>query len=619
MLMFKSVEEQRDPVNDCVKLMGRCPIHDGCYVRWSKTAGFSNPFSKLKSCFGGLDQLYDAFWIAKSALKSGDANIKDVMRYTMVCTPRERAIHDYVQMIVEENWPLTCVRKTSYQDMVKHGINISYETISMVIFVLGEVVEEKMMKKMKGKKGILLHDGWTQDGTHFTAIYAAFVVDEGTVEQHVEINLLASSPMPHYEEGNNDDDEDTNHIEPLNAASFNAKTMKNYFDETLRHYGFGEATDFSVALLGDSTEVNRRLAKDMGIPHLPCHNHEFNLDIGEMKKDENSYLSKHIQEVRAIVAKVKGSIREVAILRRFTDLKPHLKNTCKWTGDYSTVNRFGELYPDLKAAAMEDDSRIAFDTTVKFKMTNDRVRKQLEGMSVIHGNLQKQGLRRDSGQQMMNAIHHEIDKHRGDRGHVWFQCPLQDKHSKLGNKHETDHDFCSGVIKIQEGHEAFLTDAEKQACKSLLKEAPEVIMIDDSDDAAVPDASSVDAAKDEVYSMSAVLAKAAAQREADKAVSAYRFLDFILSSAAIVESLWSKAEALLTTRRRGTNPVMVEALLMLKENRHYWSVPDVIEATRRVQVRLKDERLAKSTEKKLTEFLLHEATLAFEDCGLADN
>ena len=59
MLMFKSVEEQRDSVNDCVKLMGRSPIHDGCYVyvRWSKTTGFSDPFSKLKSCFGGLDQL----------------------------------------------------------------------------------------------------------------------------------------------------------------------------------------------------------------------------------------------------------------------------------------------------------------------------------------------------------------------------------------------------------------------------------------------------------------------------------------------------------------------------------------------------------------------------------
>ena len=118
---------------------------------------------------------------------------------------------------------------------------------------------------MKGKKGILLHDGWTQDGTHFTAIYEAFVADDGTVEQQLEINLLALSPMTHYEEGNNDGAEDINNIDPLNAASFNAKTMNNCFDETLRHYGFGEATNFCVALPGDSTEVNRCLAKDMGI------------------------------------------------------------------------------------------------------------------------------------------------------------------------------------------------------------------------------------------------------------------------------------------------------------------------------------------------------------------
>ena len=57
---------------------------------------------------------------------------------------------------------------------------------------------------------------------------------------------------------------------------------------------------------------------------------------------------------------------------------------------------------------------------------------------------------------------------------------------------------------------------------------------------------------------------------------------------------------------------------MLKENRHYWSIKEVIEATNRVQARMKNERLSDELEKKLEEFSEHEATLEKEDCGMSD-
>ena len=51
--------------------------------------------------------------------------------------------------------------------------------------------------------------------------------------------------------------------------------------------------------------------------------------------------------------------------------------------------------------------------------------------------------------------------------------------------------------------------------------------------------------------------------------SQYADTDCILASAAIVECLWSKFDALVPQRRSGMSPVMIEGILYLKENRHY--------------------------------------------------
>ncbi len=46
----------------------------------------------------------------------------------------------------------------------------------------------------------------------------------------------------------------------------------------------------------------------------------------------------------------------------------------------------------------------------------------------------------------------------------------------------------------------------------------------------------------------------------------------LLVLAGIVEHLWSKFDALVDQRRSGTSPVMIEAILYLKENSDLWSI-----------------------------------------------
>ena len=58
--------------------------------------------------------------------------------------------------------------------------------------------------------------------------------------------------------------------------------------------------------------------------------------------------------------------------------------------------------------------------------------------------------------------------------------------------------------------------------------------------------------------------------------SDYICCDFIGSSAAIVENIWIKADALTTKRLKVMSPIMLEVIIYLKENSHLWNKMDVV-------------------------------------------
>jgi hypothetical protein len=65
---------------------------------------------------------------------------------------------------------------------------------------------------------------------------------------------------------------------------------------------------------------------------------------------------------------------------------------------------------------------------------------------------------------------------------------------------------------------------------------------------------------------------------------------FICSSAGIAERLWSKFDALVDQHRSGTSPLIIEAILFLKENCDLWSIHDVRTALNKLK---KNEKRAR--------------------------
>ena len=157
---------------------------------------------------------------------------------------------------------------------------------------------------------------------------------------------------------------------------------------------------------------------------------------------------------------------------------------------------------------------------------------------------------------------------------------MKNTHSKAGNKHETNRQFCSGVLKIQNKLEQTLSPAEKRACKCLLKENHPAYEQSETDEESLltPEASSEDGSAENgdtvgnEFNLGELIDTDWKEQmdEIERDDSEYIDTTFILSSAAVAESLWSKQDALVDQRRSRMSPSMTEAILFLKENRDLW-------------------------------------------------
>ena len=278
----------------------------------------------------------------------------------------------------------------------------------------------------------------------------------------------------------------------------------------------------------------------------------------------------------------------------------------------SDFNRFLKLWNPLSAMTTTPRSTVDFNTSLAFRQQTSRFAAHMNAIASLHGNLQQHGLARYKGQAMIDATMAAINEHKNNPQHPLYGCEWKNEHSKLGSKHETDKYFCSGLHKIQTGKENTLTANEKSACQWLLKvNHPAYKVNEEEDDTSVEDVTPTAAESEEnTFNIGDLLKSTAENAAKEKAASESEYVntDHLLSSAAIVECLWSKFDALVPQRREGMSPLLIEAILFLKENIHLWSVKDIREALRRV----KENEKTRRAEEKLKELSTQEANIADE-------
>jgi hypothetical protein len=57
------------------------------------------------------------------------------------------------------------------------------------------------------------------------------------------------------------------------STLFNAPVHVKHLTELFESLSFDEVADFVVCQVADSTNLNPKIAKDLGYPHVGCHDH----------------------------------------------------------------------------------------------------------------------------------------------------------------------------------------------------------------------------------------------------------------------------------------------------------------------------------------------------------
>ena len=213
----------------------------------------------------------------------------------------------------------------------------------------------------------------------------------------------------------------------------------------------------------------------------------------------------------------------------------------------------------------------------------DKVDEHMKYMKLSRGcseTLQRKSRSLGECQHMLDLLNRRVVNGQGEPGDPFEKCGLVVKYLSTDNGLSTMPAFETGVAKIQAGiiEESKMTAAEKNACKPLLRD--QTVESDSSSES-----------ESENFLKEFEKSKKRKERESSGHMSSYINCDFILGSAAVVESLWSEFDAFNTKRRSGTSPIVNEMILFLKKNKDLWGIEDVHRANQNRLSRNRSERV----------------------------
>ena len=233
----------------------------------------------------------------------------------------------------------------------------SYHIIVDTMFQLSLIVEKKIASEMKGKKGIIMHDGWSKFARHYLAILACYLVAtdkrdrKGEVIMEPVITLLTCTTLPQLAEANDADTDGEFNIclvlfdEVISidasilslsamslqtATTFNAEAHVALIKQTFVNLNV-DVSKFAIGQVCDSTNLNPRIATMLKISHIACRNHYLNLGCKDMEKNctELSDLAEKTQDLhRKIKAsnKLSAELENIQLMEEGDDdRKPHPK------------------------------------------------------------------------------------------------------------------------------------------------------------------------------------------------------------------------------------------------------------------------------------------------------
>ena len=105
------------------------------------------------------------------------------------------------------------------------------------------------------------------------------------------------------------------------ATNFTADTHIKLFQQTFKNLQFDDLSNFAIAQVADSTALNPKIARVLGIKHIACRNHCLNLGCKDMEK--------HSSELRDIADMTQEVHRKVKASNKLTAELENVQACCR--------------------------------------------------------------------------------------------------------------------------------------------------------------------------------------------------------------------------------------------------------------------------------------------------
>ena len=281
------------------------------------------------------------------------------------------------------NIPLTKVNDPVFRSLLScSGTKVSYPTLVNTMLELSLIVEEKIAAEMKGKRGIIMHDGWSKFSRHYVCLLVAYMASTGKRGINGEevtkpvMTLLTCTTLPHDDDGNCEESDGTA-VAHATATTFNAEAHINLFKTTFKNLKI-KLSDFAIGQIADSTALNPKIARLLDIAHSACRNHCLNLGCKDMENncDALKRLTKMTQEIhRKIKAsnKLSASLENIqASCRALDDTENVAGANCKlklaaptrWNSITTMLSGHEKNEASLRRLISENPNRDLDDTTI---------------------------------------------------------------------------------------------------------------------------------------------------------------------------------------------------------------------------------------------------------------
>lgn len=199
--------------------------------------------------------------------------------------------------------------------------------------------------------------------------------------------------------------------------------------------------------MGDNCSTNKALADLLDKPLVGWRSHRLNLGVEAFVKE---HLNEEVNVVSNLMTKLK-TLKGAGMLRRLTGLKPRTRNLTRWTGITTMFKRFEKLKPHL--LQMSDEITELMPSARQIRNMKDHM-KNLENLKKVTVALQAKDM--------------TVLKSEGLFQHIISSMDF-DKY--LSPSADIVHDalFEKAIIKIQDGNETHLNNAEKRLVSILQK------------------------------------------------------------------------------------------------------------------------------------------------------